>query len=180
MYYDLLRPGTDVTGDDSKRLLPLLLCSVTSLMECHSIRECEENIGGLADLIVSKQTSVKLTSSDDLSIKQPCLPLSDVDCLKCLSSMLLPLMSKLILDTKTIRLLLLRLDEASALHPSVAQSPLVANLLHAMVTANKNSGHRLLKDCLEELQSILMRAPKSVVARNALAEVNKLQDKIKH
>lgn len=72
------------------------LCAVTALMQQKTLQQCaeqcEEQRGGLHGLIPGHTASPTPTPSlpTSLRLKQTCLPLADMDCLKCLSSMLIP------------------------------------------------------------------------------------------
>lgn len=162
-------------GGCSSMILGLILRAVSSEFVHLTLEDCQDRVNNIEDLLlcnVKSDLDCAVTSCT-FKISQPSMPLLQMDCMKCVSSLLNPLLSKKILTSQPLQMLLHRLDEASVQHTTVAQSPLLANILHALVIANKNSGYRILNDSLEELESILARSPKSVVARNALLEVKK-------
>lgn len=70
----------------------LLLRTISALIQPRSLQECEEVVGCMGDLLVSTSPDKEMLkqSSDGYVIRQNYMPLVEVDCLKCISSMLIP------------------------------------------------------------------------------------------
>lgn len=95
--------GWDRTGGSSSLLLAgLLVRIVTARMHMQvspmslSVLQCEEQLGGLRDLLfwgAGAAVGASSLSTVGIILRQPSLPLAEIDCLKCLSSMLIPVSS---------------------------------------------------------------------------------------
>lgn len=77
-----------------------LLSTVSSLMQPRSLQQCEEQVSCLRDLLPPQGHGGLSTSSavasGALRVRQACFPLTEADCLKSLSSMLVPVRGQLI------------------------------------------------------------------------------------
>lgn len=169
---DILLRGSIVEHAESQ-IMCSFLGAVSSSIESKCLKDMKALQGNAIDLNVlnAKFTS---SSSEVLSMNVFPLHLSDMNCLKFFTTALMALFSKQIIDTTTTQTLVQRFDEATAAHSEVANSPLTANLMHALVVANRNSKGQLLSESREEVLSILSRCTKkSIVARNALTEFKK-------